>query len=1016
MAASGRERLFLLDGMGLVYRAFYSFAGNPLINSRGENTSAIFGFVNYLNKVLDVHMPDYIAVVFDTAKPTFRHEAYAEYKATRNKMPEDLAASIPVLKDVVKAYNIPCIEMDGFEADDIIGTLARRAEKENVESYLVTSDKDFMQLVSPIVKIYRPGRGGSDDEFLDDASVIEKFGVPPSQVVDLLGLIGDTSDNVPGVPGVGPKTATPLIQKYGTIENIYEHIDEIPQKGVREKLLKNKELAALSKHLVTIHTEVPVSVDFHTLRAKARDIPSLIALFSRLEFSSHVRKLKDQFKPSAPLMPDAAPIPSGLADIAPSSLSMPEQDLPPVELSGPKDLKGTPRPNDEPSSGAEAPVDEAEAIAAIGATLGETVPGSPEPSAGAVGTAAPSVFEPETPLTDISSSEHQYALIDSDAAYLRFLSELKKAKAFVFDTETTSTNSLRADLVGISFSFQPHIAYYLPVRFTPPGDGASLFDAPESPEPKHWMLEPEKLARDMGAVFSNPKVKKYGQNLKYDMLVMTRYGLDVRGAEFDTMVASYILRPDGKHNLDALAQEHLGYAMISFGQLTDNGKKDIRTVPLPVVSDYSAEDADITYQLVDVLHTKLTLHGMTTLCTELEFPLIEVLTEMEKTGIAIDIPFLREMSASIDKDLKEIVAQIYKDAGEEFNINSTQQLAQILFTKLNLKPVRKTKTGYSTDVGVLETLKNEHPIVARMLDYRQLQKIKSTYVDALPKLVHPDTQRVHTSFNQTVASTGRLSSSEPNLQNIPIRSEMGREIRRAFIPGEKGMTMLSADYSQIELRIMAHISGDPALVSAFHAGEDIHSTTAAKIFNVPIAEVTKDQRRKAKEVNFGIMYGLGAFGLAARLEIPQAEAREIIAKYFERFPNVKTYIAETIASARAKGYVETLSGRRRYLPDINSRNNPIRANAERQAINMPIQGTAADMIKRAMIDIHRAFETKKVRSRMLLQVHDELVFEVYENELELVRALVADKMKNAMKMSVPIEVEIGAGSNWLEAH
>ncbi|HLP15136.1 MAG TPA: DNA polymerase I [Bacteroidota bacterium] len=1001
-AASGRERLFLLDGMGLIYRAFYSFAGSPLINSRGENTGAVYGFVNYLNKVLEVHTPDYIAIVFDTSKPTFRHLAYAEYKATRNKMPEDLAACLPVVKDVVRAYNIPCIELDGFEADDIIGTLAKRAEKENVESYLVTSDKDFMQLVSPIVKIYRPGKSGADDEFLDDKSVIEKFGVPPELVVDILGLIGDSSDNVPGVPGIGPKTATPLIQKFGSIENIYEHIDEIPQKGVREKLITHKELALLSKHLVTIHTEVPVDIDFHTLRAKGKDFPTLISLFTRLEFTSHVRKLKEQFKPMSPHpMPDAAPVPG----MALESASAHGQ-----ALSG--GTKSELRPDE---MGEIARSSSSDDPTAASAAVGEAVPGSPDGASIGIPNVVTSL-PPEIPLTDITTSEHVYTIIDSDASYLRFLSLMKKSKAFVFDTETTSTNSLRADLVGISFCFQTHTAYYLPVRFPAPPAGKSLFDDEASAVQTGWALETEKIARDMGSIFANPKVKKYGQNLKYDMLVMSRYGIDVRGAEFDTMVASYVLRPDGKHNLDALAREHLGYLMVSFDEMTDNGKKDIRTIPVDVVGNYSAEDADITYQLTDSLYQKLTAAGMKTLCTEIEFPLIEVLTDMEKTGIAIDVPFLHEMSQAMDKQLKVIIGQIYEDAGEEFNINSTQQLAQILFTKLKLTPVRKTKTGYSTDVSVLETLKNEHPIVAHMLEYRQLQKMKSTYVDALPKLIHPDTKRVHTSYNQTIASTGRLSSSEPNLQNIPIRSEMGREIRRAFIPGHPGMTMLSADYSQIELRIMAHISADPALVSAFHAGEDIHSTTAAKIFNVAIADVSKDMRRKAKEVNFGIMYGLGAFGLASRLEIPQSEARDIISKYFERFPNVKKYISETIASAREKGYVEALSGRRRYLPDINSRNNPIKANAERQAINMPIQGTAADMIKRAMIDIYRAFEEKKVKSKMLLQVHDELVFEVYEDELDAVRGIVADKMRNAMTMNVPIEVEIGTGKNWLEAH
>jgi len=946
-ATAQRERLFLLDGMGLVYRAFYSFGAKPLVNSRGENTSAVFGFVNYLNKILDEHTPDYIAVVFDTDQPTFRHIAYAEYKATRSKMPEDLAACLPILKDVITAYHIPVVELHGFEADDIIGTLARRAEKDGVETYMVTSDKDFMQLVSPLVKIYRPGKAGSDDEVLDDKAVLEKFGVTPDQVIDVLGLMGDQSDNVPGVPGVGEKTAIPLVQKYGTMENIYAHLEEIPQKGVREKLRTHRDLAALSKHLVTIHTEVPVEIDFHTLRARGRNLPALVALFERLEFGQHLRRAKEQLK---------------LAD-------------------------------EDGTGGIPAAATEA-----------------------ADSTSEPATEMPVVALTGIHTDAHEYTVVGSDKEYLRFMAVLHAAKAFVFDTETTSADSLRAELVGVSFCFEPRTAYYIPVYCPAPDGGTSLFDAPAASPADAYSVRPDQLVRDMGTIFADPAVKKYGQNIKYDMLVLSRYGIDVRGADFDTMVASYVLRPDGKHNLDSLAAEHLHYSMVSFDELTDGGKKDIRTIPYAEVGMYSAEDADITYRLTNALHDKLAAQGMKALCTEIEFPLIEVLTDMEKTGIAIDVPFLQDMSKTMDTQLKIIIGQIYADAGEEFNINSTQQLAQILFTKLNLTPIKKTKTGFSTDVGVLEALRKEHPIVARMLEYRQLQKLKSTYVDALPKLIHPVSGRVHTSYNQTVAATGRLSSSDPNLQNIPIRTEMGREIRRAFIPGGEGMKILSADYSQIELRVMAHISQDEGFLAAFHAGEDIHSSTAAKVFNVPQAEVTKDMRRKAKEVNFGIMYGLGAFGLANRLEIPQAEAKDIIAKYFERFPNVKKYIAETIDFARGHGYVETLSGRRRFLPDIHSRNKNISQNAERQAINMPIQGTSADMIKRAMIDIHRALKAEKLKSKMLLQVHDELVFEVYEKEEKRVRALVEDKMKHALAMNVPIEVEIGVGANWLEAH
>jgi len=930
-----RPTLYLLDGMALAYRSYFAFIRNPLMNSKGENTSAVFGFVNYLNKILDERKPDYIAVVFDTIEPTFRHKAYPEYKATRQKMPEDMSAMMDTLKDVVRAFNVPVIELPGYEADDVIGTLAKRAEKEKVDAFLVTSDKDFMQLVSSSVKLYRPGKGGNDDEVVDESGVVEKFGVPPGQVIEILGLIGDQSDNVPGVAGVGPKTAEPLIKKYRTIENLLAHVDEIPQKGLQEKLRTHKEMALLSKKLVTIDTNAPVSVDFHKLRSAEKNVPVLYELYTKLEFRSLARRLKED----AP-----GPVP---------------------EVS----------------------------------------------------------VEPKTAAaTDIKTSKHEYIIIDSDAKYLRLISELKKAKEFVFDTETTSTDALQAHIVGLSFCFEPHIAYYLPVEVErdPESGGTSLFDAakPAAKRPADKLFPLKKVLSDIKPIFENETVRKYGQNAKYDMLALSRKGVWTRGIAFDTMVASYVLRSEGQHNLDALASEYLNYTMVSFDELTGTGKdrKDIRDVPVAEVGNYSAEDADITFQLSNVLHDKLAAQGMIALCNDVEFPLISVLAEMEFTGITIDVPFLSGMSKDLERQLDTLVSKIYDDAGEKFNINSTQQLSAILFEKLKLSPVRKTKTGFSTDVAVLEALRREHPIVERMLEYRQLSKLKSTYIDALPRLIHPATGRVHTSFNQTVAATGRLSSSDPNLQNIPIRSDIGREIRRAFVPGGKDMEILSADYSQIELRIMAHISGDEGLLGAFISGEDIHATTAAKVFGVSQKDVTRDMRRKAKEVNFGIMYGIGPFGLASRLEITQAEAKEIIARYFERFPKVNRYIAETIAKVRQEGYVSTLLERRRYLPDIHSKNANLRANAERQAINMPIQGTAADMIKLAMIKIQGELKTKNLQSKMLLQVHDELVFEVLKKEEKVVQELVERNMKNALQLNVPIEVEIGAGKNWLEAH
>ncbi|MCK9408176.1 MAG: DNA polymerase I [Bacteroidetes bacterium] len=929
-----KETLFLIDSMGIAYRSYFAFAQNPLINSKGENTSAIYGFVNYLNKILDEQKPDFIAAVFDTDKPTFRHKIYKEYKATRNKMPDDLAASLSYLKDVVKAFNVPVLELEGYEADDIMGTLAKRAEKEKISTFLVTSDKDFMQLVSNNVKIYRPGKFGSDDEIVGEEGVLQKFGVTPDRVIDMLGLIGDSSDNVPGVPGVGPKTALPLVLKYKTIEKILDNIDHIPQKGLQEKLRTNKDLALLSKHLVTIDINVPITVDLHHLKAKDKDIPALISLYERLEFKTFAKRLK------------------GRGDSVGTSVS------------------------------ATAPVE--------------------EPA-------------PLVELQTLNTSQHDYIIVSSDKEYLKLLSEIKKSKAFVFDTETTSTDALRAELVGIAFAIKPHIAYYLPVIDETSDTGINdLFS-------DHGKLKRDgfplaRIVNDFKSIFENEKVKKYGQNVKYDSLVLSTKGIAVAGVGFDTMIAAYILRSDRQHSLDSLAAEHLNYKMVSFEELTENGKKDIRTIPVAEVGNYSAEDADITLQLVDILRDKLSIGETKTLCNEIEFPLIEVLTRMETNGIKIDTAFLSVMSGEIGSTLDGLITSIYSHAGEKFNINSTQQLAKILFEKLKLHTAKKTKTGYSTDVAVLESLRREHPIVEQLLEYRQLQKLKSTYVDALPKLINPRTGKLHTSFNQTVAATGRLSSSDPNLQNIPIRTELGRKMRKAFIPSARNSVILSADYSQIELRIMAHISGDPGLLDAFKNREDIHASTAAKVFGVNQKDITRDMRRKAKEVNFGIMYGIGPFGLASRLDISQREAKEIIQKYFERFPNVNRYITTTMAAAHTNGYVETLKGRRRYIADINNKNQNIRANAERQSINMPIQGTAADMIKIAMVNIDRELCSKRLKSTMVLQVHDELVFDVVKGEEAEMKQLVEREMREAMPLDVPIEVELGTGKDWLEAH
>ncbi len=928
--SKNKKRLFLIDGMAIAYRSYFAFIQRPLINSKGENTSAVYGFVTFLEKILEEEKPDYIAVAMDTKAPTFRHKSYAEYKATRQKMPEDLGSQLDTLKEVVRAYGVPVLELDGYEADDIMGTLARRAEQENVETYLVTSDKDFMQLVSDLVKIYKPGRQGTEVEIVGFEGVKKKFGVGPDQVIDVLGLIGDSSDNVPGVPGIGEKTAIPLIQEYKTIEALLENAESIPQKGVREKLKTHRDKALLSKQLVTIDIRVPINVDFHTLKTGPRDRASLSRLFERLEFRGLARKLGQG------------------ADVQPS---------------------------DEPAP-------------------------------------------PQVDLKDTSTDQHTYHLIRTDAELQSLLRQLRSSQKFVFDTETTSTNPLRSRIVGISFSLKEREAYFIPLSY--PRTDVDLFGTPVagSANPDDRGLPAETVLKLLKPIFEDDQIKKTGQNVKYDVLVLSRNGISIKGIDFDTMVASYLLREDGQHSLEALAREHLQYKVITYDDLTGTGKdrKPIETVPLDDLSRYASEDADITNRLSVILRQRLESEGMSNLAHSIEFPLIGVLARMEQAGVAIDVGYLRTMSSQLEETLFGLTNDIHEAAGGPFNINSTQQLSEVLFKALKLSPVRKPKPGFSTDVSVLESLRNEHPIVEKLLEYRQLAKLKSTYVDALPTLIDPLTGRVHASFNQTVAATGRLSSSDPNLQNIPIRTDIGRSIRKAFVPADESRLILSADYSQIELRVMAHISADDGLREAFLQREDIHTTTAAKVFGVSLESVSGDMRRKAKEVNFGIMYGIGPFGLSRRLEISQSEAKEIIDRYFERFPKVRQYINETLAEARTRGYVATLLGRRRYLPDLKSKNQNVRSNAERQAINMPIQGTSADMIKAAMVAIDRSFAQERLTSSMILQVHDELVFEIAKQEEPVVRRLVEQHMRGAMELSVPIEVEIGVGANWLEAH
>ncbi len=950
------ERLFLLDGMALAYRAYFAFIQRPLINSKGMNTSAIYGFTTALMRILDDEKPEHIAVVFDTKEPTFRHKMYQPYKATREKMPEDMGAQLGLLKDVVRAFNVPVIEQPGYEADDVIGTLAKRAEKENVLTYMVTGDKDFMQLVAPLIKILRPGKGGEDPDVLDEKHVRDKFGVAAEQVIDVLGLIGDTSDNVPGVKGIGEKTAIPLIQQYGTIEKLYENIDKIPQKGVREKLISNKELALLSKELVTIKTDVPVPIDFHELKAAPPDTSLLIKYFTELEFRSLANKL---------------------AGVVTTSIER---------------------------------------------TLKEKVVSESQ----VVDTTPVAVF-------DIHSDQHTYRVIASIEELTTLCEELRKAPAIVFDTETTSQDALAANLVGLAFAFKEREAYYIPVQYdatdevTAKNEAAGDLFLSTNPTQNHThgALSLTSVLEKLRPILESPLIQKIGQNIKYDMLVMKSHGVDMQGIGFDTMVANYVLRADGQHGLDAMAMQYLNYKMVSFAELVGKGRsqKHVTEVPLEAIARYSAEDADMTLRISGKQREKLKELDQLRLCEEVEFPLIPVLARMESVGVSLDVEHLATMSRNLEAQIRTLVHEIYKDAGGPFNINSTQQLADLLFNKFTLPTVKRTKTGFSTDVNVLEALRGQHPIIEKILDYRQYTKLKSTYIDALPMLINPRTSRLHTSFNQTVALTGRLSGTEPNLQNIPIRTELGRAIRKAFVPGQSASVIMSADYSQIELRVMAHISGDEGLREAFNSHEDIHTSTSAKIFGVSLADVTRDMRRKAKEVNFGIMYGIGPFGLANRLEVSQGEAKGIIERYFERFPKVKQYITDTLETARRNGYVSTLLGRRRYLPDLASKNFTVRSNAERQAINMPIQGTAADMIKLAMIRIDDALQKLRaehqkpeIRSQMLLQVHDELVFEVPASEVEMMTRLVREKMMDAMKLDVPVDVEVGMGKNWLEAH
>jgi DNA polymerase I len=944
-----RPRLYLIDGYALIYRAFFALISRPLINARGENTSAAWGVTKFLLKIIDQHQPDYLGVVFD-AGMSQRHEIFPAYKATREKMPPELEASIPRVRELIEAFRIPVLELDGYEADDVIGTLADRAVEAGLEAVIVSGDKDFYQLIREHVCLLNPGRGGPtavEEEWVDLRNAFDRLGVAPEHVTDYLGLIGDTSDNVPGVPGIGPKTAVQLIEQFGPIESILDHVDEISGKRAREALQANRDEALLSKQLVTIQRQLPVELDLDALQRTEPDRERLRTIFLELEFHSLVR---DHASPEA-----------GAAARAEATYTLVDEAAAVAEL-----------------------------VARVRAEVGRADDGGPR------GTLS-------------------------------------------LDTETSSTDPVRADLVGISLSLRAGEAFYLPFGHRAAGsggrsegangelpfgdgpDGAGLRgapdDGPESREPRNLPGLHAAEMRPLLELLEDPDVPKIGQNLKYDLLVLRRAGVSLRGIEFDTMIASYLLDPGAReHGLDALAMKHLEHKTIAYEELCGKGRSQIpfSEVPIEKALDYAAEDAEVTLRLAERFRPELERLGLAALMHTLEMPLIGVLADMEWTGIRIDEPFFRELGDRLRHELRGIEQDIYREAGTEFNIGSNPQLREILFGRLGLPVLKRTKTGPSTDVTVLEQLAAQgHTIPSLLMRYRELDKLLGTYVDALPRMVNPETGRLHTSFNQTVAATGRLSSSDPNLQNIPIRREMGAEIRRGFIPAE-GHVFVSADYSQIELRILAHYSEDEAFVEAFRADADIHRQTAALIFGVEPEGVTREMRDRAKTVNFAVIYGIGPFSLAQRLGISNAEAKEFIDRYFERFPGVRRYLDEQIEFARTHGYVETLTGRRRYIPEIASRNFNIRSFGERAATNAPIQGSSADLIKRAMIDIHADLRDGRARGRMLLQVHDELLFEVPREDAEKTREMLRARMEGAAELRVPLRVDSGVGDNWLE--
>ena len=921
------EKLFLLDAYALIYRAYYAFIKNPRINSKGFNTSAVLGFVNTLEEVLRKEEPTHIGIAFDPPGPTFRHNAFAAYKAQREETPEVIKWSVTPIKDIIKAYRIPILEIRGYEADDVIGTLATQAGKRGINTYMMTPDKDYGQLVSEHVFMYRPKYGDKDFDIMGVNEVKEKFNIEsPAQVIDMLGLMGDTADNIPGCPGVGEKTAQKLIAQFGSIESLLAHTDEL-KGAIKKKVEENEEQIRFSKFLATIKTDVPVELDMETLKRREPDEKELRRIFEQLEFRTLIERVLNGEKKSAPATPAQPDLFGFFTD------------------NGTEETKNS-------------------------------------------------------NLTRLDDLHYDYQLVDNEEKMRDLFQKLITTQVLSLDTETTGTDPISAELVGMSFSFEENQAFYVPV----PPDGE----------------EAQKIVNIFKPVFENEKIVKVGQNIKYDLLVLENYGVTLKGKMFDTMIAHYVLQPELRHGMDYLAEIYLKYDTIKIEELIGpkgKNQKNMRDLPPNEVYKYACEDADVTLKLKNVLEGELAKNGVKDLFEEIEMPLVPVLAYMERNGVRIDTEALKETSRHFTARMNQIEEEVHQLAGTNFNIASPKQVGEILFDKLKIvEKAKKTKSGqYVTSEEVLESLKGKHEIVGKILEHRGLKKLLGTYIDALPQLINPKTGRIHTSFNQTVTATGRLSSSNPNLQNIPVRNEDGKEIRKAFIPDD-GCEFFSADYSQIELRIMAHLSEDPHMIEAFNEEQDIHAATAAKIYKEPLEGVTREQRSKAKTANFGIIYGISVFGLAERLNVDRKEAKALIDGYFETYPHVREYMDKSIRSAREKGYIETIFKRKRYLPDINSHNAVVRGYAERNAINAPIQGSAADIIKVAMVRIYQRFMNEGIRSKMILQVHDELNFSVLPEEKEKVKQIVISEMESAYKMKVPLRADCGWGKNWLEAH